>query len=295
MPRAPTTSAKSSKRPWQLVLGDHCGPFTKQYGGNTHITLFIEDSKKVGFIFERSTLTGEDTAEYLATIDNLARKSGDGIENLRTDEGSDWKSHAVAEVCRDRGIRAQHALVDAHGQIGTVESRLRLYHECANSMLRACGAPIKFKFMAIKFINYIQNNVLRDGNSSRLFDLLGIESAVTFYPFWCPVTAVAPRHKLGEGHGTGKKYRLVGFSSQHKGGYLLWNAETDRVVTRGDVHSLTFYPDELTTRTPNHTQQLGDDAGDMTTIIYEEEDGVQGRVRSSFGQGDAQSLSLSQI
>jgi len=87
----------------------------------------------------------------------------------------------------------------------------------------------------------------------------------------------------------------VGFSTQHKGGYLLWNAETDRVVTRGDVHSLTFYPDELTACTPMHTQQLSDDAGDMTTIIYEEEDGVRGRVRSSFGQDDGQSLSLSQI
>ena len=34
---------------------------------------------------------------------------------------------------------------------------------------------MKFKFMAIKFINYIQNNVTRDGGSSRLFGLLGIE------------------------------------------------------------------------------------------------------------------------
>ena len=124
--------------------------------------MFIEDSKKVGFIFERSTLTGEGSAEYLATVDNLARKSCDGMENFRTDEGSDWKSQAVADVVQDRGIHHQLALVDAHGQIGQVESRFRLYHECANAMLRACGAPMKFKFMAIKFINYVQNNVLRD-------------------------------------------------------------------------------------------------------------------------------------
>jgi hypothetical protein len=36
------------------------------------------------------------------------------------------------------------------------------------------------------FINYIQNNVVR-GASSRLYDLLGVQSAVTFYPFWCLV------------------------------------------------------------------------------------------------------------
>ena len=254
--------------------------------------MFIEDSKKVGFIFERSTLTGEGSAEYLATVDNLARKSCDGMENFRTDEGTDWRSHAVAEVVQDRGIHHQLALVDAHGQIGQVESRFRLYHECANAMLRACGAPMKFKFMAIKFINYIQNNVVRDGGSSRLFDLLGIDSAVMFYPFWCPVTAVAPRHKQGEGFGTGKEYRLVGFSSQHKGGYLLWNAETDRVVTRGDVHSLKFYPDKVATHT--NTQQQ-DDADGSTTIIYDEEDGIQEHARSKIVPNNGQSMSLSRI
>ena len=151
---------------------------------------------------------------------------------------------------------------------------------------------MKFKFMAIKFINYIQNNVMRDGGSSRLFDLLGIESAVMFYPFWCPVTAVAPRHKQGEGFGTGKEYRLVGFSSQHKGGYLLWNAETDRVVTRGDVHSLKFYPDKVATHT--NTQQQ-DDADGSTTIIYDEEDGIQEHARSKIVPNNGQSMSLSRI
>ena len=196
LPRTPSTPPK---RPWQLVVADNCGPFAVQYGGNTHITLFVEASKDVGFIFERNSLTGEGSADYLATIDNLARKTSNGIENFRTDEGSDWKSSAVAEVVRDRGIHHRLALVDAHGQIGKVESRFRLYGECADAMLRAAGAPIKFKFMAIKFINYVQNNVLR-GETSRLFDLLGVQSAVTFYPFWCRVTSVAPRRKQGAGH-----------------------------------------------------------------------------------------------
>jgi len=175
-------------------------------------------------------LTGEVSAEYVATVDNLARKTSNGIGCLRTDEGSDWKSSAVAEVVQDRGIQHQYALVDAHGQIGPVESRFRFYQECANAMLRQSGAPDKFKFRAIKFINYIQNNVVR-GETSRLYDLLGVQSAVTFYPFWCLVTAVAPRRKHGD-LGTGKRYRLVGYSSHHKGGYELWNEDTDRVVVR---------------------------------------------------------------
>ena len=85
----PRTSSSPPKRPWQLVVADHCGPFAVQYGGNTHITLFVEASTQVGFIFERNSLTGEGSADYLATIDNLARKTSNGIECFRTDEGSD--------------------------------------------------------------------------------------------------------------------------------------------------------------------------------------------------------------
>ena len=103
--------------------------------------------------------------------------------------------------------------MDAHGQIGKVERRFRLYSECADAILRQSGAPPKFKFMAIKFINnYVQNHIKR-GATSRVYDLLGIDCAVVFYSFWCRVTAVAPRHKQGD-LGTGKSYRLVGFSSQ---------------------------------------------------------------------------------
>ena len=233
-----------------------------QEGGNTHVTLFIEHSKSVSFFFERYSLTGEVSAGYVATVDNLARKSSNGIGCLRTDEGSDWKSSAVAEVVQDRGIRHQYALVDAHGQIGPVESRFRFYQECANAMLRQSGAPIKFKFRAMKFINYIQNNVVR-GKTSRLYNLLGVQSAVTMYLLpWCRVTAVAPRRKHGD-LGTGKSYRLVGYSTHHKGGYELWNEETDRVVTRGDVHSLTFYPEDATTHTDTHTQAQDDNASEQ--------------------------------
>jgi hypothetical protein len=147
--------------------------------------------------------------------------------------------------------------------------------------------------MAIKFINYVQNNVLR-GETSRLFDLLGVQSAVTFYPFWCRVTSVAPRRKQGE-LGTGKSYRLVGYSSHHKGGYQLWNEDTDRVVVRGDVHSLTFYPEDTTSHTDTHTQAQDGNASSDTTITYAEEDGIQGRGRPASGPSNGQSLSLSRI
>ena len=90
-----------------------------------------------------------------------------------------------------------------------MERRFRYYQECADAILRQSGAPNKFKFMAIKFINCVHNHIKR-GATSRVYDLLGVDCAVVFYPFWSHVTAVAPRYKQDD-LGTGKSYRLVGF------------------------------------------------------------------------------------
>ena len=59
LPHTSLSLPKLPKKPWQLLLGDHCGPFSVQYGGNTYYSLLIEDCHDVGFIFERSLLTGE--------------------------------------------------------------------------------------------------------------------------------------------------------------------------------------------------------------------------------------------
>jgi hypothetical protein len=99
----PRTTPTPPTRHWQLVEADHCGPFSPQVGGNIYITVFIEVATGVGFIFERKTLRGHDSADLLATVDNIARRSSNGIEHFRTDEGSDWKSSEVAEVVHDRG------------------------------------------------------------------------------------------------------------------------------------------------------------------------------------------------
>ena len=142
----------------------------------------------------------------------------------------------------------------------------------------------KFKFIAIKFINYVQNHIKR-GATSRVYDLLGLDCAVIFYPFWCRVTAVAPRHKQGD-LGTGKSYRLVGYSSRHKGGYELWNEETKRSVVRGDVHHLRFFPSDLNTQSTTHNQPQTDSTSDDTTIVIDNDDDsfVDGFVYQPTGQ-----------
>jgi hypothetical protein len=85
---------------------------------------------------------------------------------------------------------------------------------------------------------FIENNVIRN-NSSRSNNLFGTHTTVKFYPFGTKVTAHAPRQKQA-GFGRDKNYALVGYSTNHKGGYELYDTVTERIVVRGDVNCLTF-------------------------------------------------------
>ena len=77
----PRVTPAPPTRHWQLVVADHCGPLNRQVGGNTYITLFVEVATGVGFIFERSTLRGSDSAELLATVNKIARRGSNGLSS----------------------------------------------------------------------------------------------------------------------------------------------------------------------------------------------------------------------
>ena len=220
------------------MQADSCGPFKVQHGGYIYFTLAIECTQDVGFMVERRSLTAEESTNIMAEVDNISRHTTNGIQTLRTDEGSDWKSRKFAEFVADRGIKHEFATVNAHGQIGKVERRLRYYQECGLAMVRAAGAPFSLLFKAIKMLNFIENNVIRN-NSSRSNNLFGTHTTVKFYPFGTKVTAHAPRQKQA-GFGRDKNYALVGYSTNHKGGYELYDTVTERIVVRGDVNCLTF-------------------------------------------------------
>ena len=78
---------------WETVYADHCGPFPPQAGGGqTHITAFLEGKHDMSYLFRGGIPRAATTVECYESLDNLVRRTCDGIENLRTDEGADWTS-----------------------------------------------------------------------------------------------------------------------------------------------------------------------------------------------------------
>jgi hypothetical protein len=170
----------------------------------------------------------------------------------------------MAELTADRGIKHQFATVNAHGQIGRVERRFRYYQECGLAMLRHANAPFSLLFKAIKMLNFIENNVIRDG-TSRSYNLFGTWTTVKLYPFGIKVLAYGPRQKQA-GFGHDKQYAFVGYSTNHKNGYELYDLVTKRIVVRGDVSCLTFYTNTSVFAKPQPTPDNQNNDGQVLSI-----------------------------
>ena len=115
----------------------------------------------MSYFFSGAAPNGARSAEMIATVDNLFRKRGDGIQKFRTDEGPDWKSKAVRTVVEDRSIVHTFTLVGGHGEISIVERRFRFTQENALASLRRSGYGPKYLFLAIQAFNFIQNHLVR--------------------------------------------------------------------------------------------------------------------------------------
>ena len=215
---------------WEIVFADHCGPFPPQAGGgHTHMSAFLEGSRGMCVLFRGRHPTGAATAEKMATVDDLARKVGNGIVYLRSDEGSDFTSRDFKQECQRRGIRHQMTTVDGHGS-NKVERLFRTLQENARALLERAGMDIKYMFYAMEYVNFVHNH-LKKGGTSPYIETLGSDPCrVQFFPFGCSVTGVSPRRK--DTVRNSNEYTLLGYSSQHNGGYLLQKPNGEVVEER---------------------------------------------------------------
>jgi len=251
----PAKSAKPTVyQKWEHLEIDNCGPFPGQRGGHSNICVAVEAATNTGILFKRGTLNGEDSAQIIETIDNTARKTTEGARSIRTDLGTDWTSNRVAGVLAARGITPQRVTKDGHGGIGKVERRMRTLQERALCQLDHCSnddQKREWLMFSIEYINFIDN-----WNSMlpvpRAEQLTGTTNPCRFLPFGCRASTVAPRRKgngRSQSYGYHEEFVFVGCSTMHKGGYKFYNQETDKVVVRGDVHSISFFVDQFPWKT----------------------------------------------
>ena len=118
----------------------------------------------MAYLFRGGVPRAPTTVEYYESLDNLVRRTCDGIEHLRTDEGPDWRSEEMKAATRDRGTRHTHSLVDGHGQ-NRVERLFRTLQERAAAAVLQAGFDNRYLFYAMEAVNFIQNHVVRNGTS----------------------------------------------------------------------------------------------------------------------------------
>jgi len=120
---------------WEFFQMDNVGPFPGQRGGYLNATVAYAAVTGTGFVIRRNTLTGSDSADIIAELDDLARQSSGGIKYVRTDLGSDFTSKIFKTMCSSRGITPQNTVRDGHEGIGRAEKNIRTLQERALAQL----------------------------------------------------------------------------------------------------------------------------------------------------------------
>ena len=230
----------SKYNPWEYFQSDTCGPFEEQAGGYQYFTIWIDVKTRGGFLFFTKTITKELLIHQCATVDNIARRFGEGICILHTDQHTSWTSKLFTEFIETRGITLRLAQVDAHGQIGIVERMFRSLQERAMCSMIHSGLPRNLFFYAIKCYFLQTQSDTADGPSKHE-KLFGEPPPIkTFRPFGCAVYGVSGQRGKMNLDAYGKRYSWVGYAQKAKNASLLYDETTKKVIIRGDYASLKF-------------------------------------------------------
>ena len=120
-----------------MIHSDINGPISiTSLNGSRHVLTFIDDFSRYTwafFIKKRSNVLGK-FIELKALIENAFRKK---IKNLRSDNGGEYVSNELLQLCSYSGILIQYSIPYTPQQNGVVERKNQSLREMTTCMLEA--------------------------------------------------------------------------------------------------------------------------------------------------------------
>ena len=134
---------------WTLVV-----PSMEQAGGLTHFTVWLDARTRAGYLFFSKDKNSQIAVRQTEKVDNLARKTGDGVRIVHVDSHPAWRCERWKIILEQRGIVPQFAEVHGHGQIGLVERLFRTIQERSTCSMIHSGVPKRLFFYAVRHFYY---------------------------------------------------------------------------------------------------------------------------------------------
>ncbi|GJS62330.1 putative ribonuclease H-like domain-containing protein [Tanacetum coccineum] len=138
-------------------------------------------------------------------LDRLENQLNHNVKIIRCDNGTEFKNHAMNELCAKKGIKREFSVARTPQQNGVAERKNRTLIEAARTMLADSLLPIPFWAEAVNIACYVLN---RSG-PNWMFDLDFLTNSMNYIP-------VSVENQVNVDAGTQDSY-VAGSSGKDKG------------------------------------------------------------------------------
>ncbi|GKC45561.1 putative ribonuclease H-like domain-containing protein [Tanacetum coccineum] len=208
------------RKPLELLHMDLFGPVSIESINKKRYCLVVtDDFSRFSWVFFLATK--DETSEILCNlIIGLEKQLNHNVKIIRCDNGTEFKNHAMNELCAKKGIKREFSVARTPQQNGVAERKNRTLIEAARTMLADSLLPIPFWAEAVNTACYVLNRVLvtKPQNKTPYELLIGKSPSISFMrPFGCPLTILNTLDSLGKFDGKSDEGYLLGYSTSRTG------------------------------------------------------------------------------
>ena len=233
----PTQASRCATQPLELVHMDLCGPMQQiSLGGSWYFMLLVDDFSRLTWVFFLHQKS-EAFPSFSSWLVLVQKETGKLLKTIRADKGGEFTSNAMAQLCRDNGIKQEFTNTDTPLENGVVERKNRTVVEMARTMLAHKNVPRSLWAKAVSTVMHILNR-------SPTYSLAGVTpfeayfsckpDVLYFRVFGCDAYAHIPKNQRGKFDEKSKKMIFVGYNSVSTG-YRLYECESDSISLSRDV------------------------------------------------------------
>ncbi|KAG2854887.1 hypothetical protein PC115_g25913 [Phytophthora cactorum] len=151
------SSPNRAKQVLEVIHSDVCGPMqTSTFSGKRYFVTFTDDKSHfcVVYLLRNKSEVADKFAEFVAMAET---QTGKRVKTLRSDNGGEYTSGAMAKFCKDRGIEQKFTPPYTPQLNGVAERMNRTLVECARCMLEHAGLSKSYWGEAVMTATFLRN------------------------------------------------------------------------------------------------------------------------------------------
>uniref|UniRef100_H3HA05 Integrase catalytic domain-containing protein n=1 Tax=Phytophthora ramorum TaxID=164328 RepID=H3HA05_PHYRM len=232
------SSPNRAKHVLEVVHSDVCGPMqTPTFGGKRYFVTFIDDKSHfcVVYLLRNKSEVAAKFAEFVAFAET---QTGKRVKTLRSDNGGEYTSGAMAKFCADRGIVQKFTPPYTSQLNGAAERMNRTLVECARCMLEHAGLPKTYWGEAVMTATFLRNRcptraISHDKSPHQVWT--GKKPLLAnLKVFGCHAYVHVPKAKRTKFDARSVRCRFLGYS-EHEKAYRFEELESSRVLVSRDA------------------------------------------------------------